>query len=269
VSTNRRLVDIERPEGPVPRLPLILIGVLLIVFVVFLVFGLSRPRQAQPVEIFPITPPSTLDATAAFTNDEVTVYVPPDAIDREGMISIAPGSPNLFQVAQDVWTRTEVVIVEFLDMERRAVRGITFAKPIEICFRLDEEEWQSFTAAPDAYQVQIYAEDKNPAVWEALPIVTYPEQSQVCGQTTHLSIFGLATRLEPGIPVTGPTLTGTPSPALTGTGIVVEPTWTNDRNRRDTPTPTRPAPTRTSVPPTRTPRPPTEPPTDPPPTVYP
>lgn len=269
MSANKRLLDIERPEGPVPRLPLILIGILLILFIVFLVFGLSRPRlAAEPVEIFQITPQATSGAPAAFTHDKVTVYVPPNAIDREGMISIAPGSPNLFQVAQDVWTRTEVVIVEFLDMNGRALPGITFANPIEICFHLDEEQWQSFTVSPDSFQVQIYTEDRNPSAWEALPMTTHPEEFQVCGQTTHLSIFGLATRLEGEIPVTGPTLTGTPSP--TATRIILEATWTNDRNRRDTATPTRPTstPRPTNPPPTRTPRPPTQPP-PPEPTSYP
>ena len=63
----------------------------------------------------------------------------------------------------------------------------------------------------DDYQVQRYEEDQDPPRWEPLPMVTYPERTELCGETDHLSLFALAIKLpKSGTPFVD--VTPTPKP---------------------------------------------------------
>jgi hypothetical protein len=103
-----------------------------------------------------------------------------------------------------------VVNVEFRNGEGKPVPNITFTKPAEICFKITAERWADYNLHPAEYEVQTYAEEKDPPVWEPLTMVTHPERSQLCGQTDHFSLFALATKPETKIPLTDPTETPDP-----------------------------------------------------------
>lgn len=258
MSTDKYVRDTEGP--PAPRVAIAVIGILLVgIIILVLIQGLRQPEtNGGSIEFSQATQQVLLGQPLTVSSDDVTVYVPPNSTNWEGTISIARGEPNLFQVAYDTWTRSRVVIIEFSNFEGGSVPNISFFNPIEICFSLTEEQWRKFTLQPGLYQVQYYAAEKNPSVWEMLPMTTYPDKFQLCGQTYHLSVFGLATRLELEIPVTGATLTSTATPTPTSPVQIPEPDRNNDRERNPTPTkpPTQPPPT-------------DPPPTEPPPTSYP
>jgi hypothetical protein len=151
------------------------------------------------------------------SSDNVTVYLPEDSTDLEGNVSIFPREPNLLTASDELeFDRPHVVNIEFRTAD--GPTNLTFTNPVHVCFTMTEDQWQEFVLNPGLFQVQYYAEEKDPPVWELLPMATIPAQFQLCGQTYHLSLFALAIRTQVGIPVTGPTLAPRPGTGI-GTGI--------------------------------------------------
>jgi hypothetical protein len=206
--------------------------ILLVVSVIALVvlIGSQRPdssTQAGSTEFVIVTQQVTSGENIVISVNNATLYVPGDAINIPGSIAIFPREPNLFTISSDTkWMRPLVVNVEFRDGEGKPVSHITFAKPAEICFKITVERWADYTQHPDEYQVQTYAEEKTPPVWETLTLVTHPDRSQLCGQTDHLSVFALATKPETIIPLTGSTETPVPTQGSPGNS-------SGDNNRRN------------------------------------
>ena len=254
-----------------PSLPVIIVAFMIMLAALMMLHQRSRAENVvSPIEVLLGTPPGPSGEIQTITQGPVTVYVPPEATTEAGSINISLASPNQALVVDDSgWNRAYVVNVEFRNPSGTTLPGISFNEPVEVCFNLTQQEWQAFMAQTDAYQVQHFDEQANPPGWVMLPEKTYPARRQLCGQTTHLSLFALANNLEQ--PATGPTSIspgfGTIVP--TRTSVSVEPT----RPRRDgaasesglgttnpTATPVAPAATRvppTAVPPTATPVPPT------------
>ena len=141
----------------------------------------------------------------------VTLYVPNDAIDIAGSIAMTTREPNLFPVAGETeWSRPHVVNIEFRTAEGILVPFVILSKPAQLCFKVTPEQLQDYLSHQDKYQVHYYAEQQDPPGWEYIPMVSYPERNELCGQTDHLSLFALAIKREPGIPVTS--VTSTPKP---------------------------------------------------------
>jgi hypothetical protein len=152
------------------------------------------------------------------TAQNLRVHIPRNSITWTGTISITTRDPSLFLVEGETeWARPQVFSVEFLNEESTPVPGIIFSNPIQICFRITNEQWMDFTERPDAYQVQYFAVEENPPVWKTLPLKAYA--AELCGLVNHLSLFALAMHIEQSIPVTGPTATASPTPTRTRRGI--------------------------------------------------
>ena len=264
-----------------PSLTVMILAFMVVLAAMMILHQRSRAQNVvSPIDVLLGTPPGPSGEIQTITQGPVTVYVPPDATTEQGSISVTLSSPEQSLVADGGgWNRAYVASVEFRDPNGVPLPDISFQEPVEICFNMTQQEWQTFMAQTDAYQVQHFDEQATPPAWVQLPEKTYPARRQLCGQTTHFSLFALATDLE--LPVTGPTNV---SPAYgtivpTRTSVSVEPT----RPRRDgassegglsggpTSLPaTRVPPTATRVPPTATPVPPTPiPPTPIPPTDVP
>jgi hypothetical protein len=281
VSTDKYLKELEGP--PAPRLAIAIIGILVVgTLILFIIQLFRRPVSIlRSNEVLQAARQASPGDLTVIVKDDVTVYLPSNSINREGAISIAPPESGLFEVADDTeWIRPRIVLIQFLNPEGTPVPNISFFHPIEVCFNLTQEQWQSLSSDPGMYQIQYYAEQGNPPRWEILPKLAYPDKLQLCGQTYHLSVFALAIKVPPEIPITGPTATPTPTP--TSTRTILEPYPTREREPRPTatkpsptspptqPPPTQPSPTQpppTQPPPTQPPPtepPPTEPPTEPP-----
>lgn len=209
-------LEVPEEEPRVPKLAIVII-ILLIVGVISLVvyMGLQKPdssTQAGSVEFAIATQELAPGEDIVIGVNNSTLYLPGDAINLPGSIAIFPRAPNLFPTPGDTrWIRTLVVNVEFRDGDGKPVQQVTLAKPAEICFKITKERWEDYTRHPDEYEVQIYSEEKDPPLWEPLPMTAYPERSELCGQVDHLSIFALATRPETTIPLTDPTPTLDPT----------------------------------------------------------
>jgi len=145
--------------------------------------------------------------------DNVTIYVPSKAIEETGNILITSRELDLLPISEDLeWNRIQVVNVEYKDMEGNIHPHATFPSPIEICFQITAEEWSDYLQVPDDYQVQTYIDTDQKKLWEALKMVTHPETYELCGETSHFSLFALAVRQKVIIPITGATPTPTPGP---------------------------------------------------------
>jgi hypothetical protein len=142
---------------------------------------------------------------ASISMDNVTVSVPAKAIQAAGSLSITSRELDLLPVADDEWSRIQVVNVEYRDADGTLKTHATFASPVEICFQVTQQQWLEYLDAPDDYQVQTYTESDK--VWGALTLSTHPDQRQLCGLTDHLSLFALAVRQQVIIPITGVTPT--------------------------------------------------------------
>lgn len=234
-----------------PRFALIAIVVLSLSLIALLVFQGLKPENtmsrspdfAQAAQVY--VPGQEMTVTTG----NVTVYVPQNAVSIGGTVSIASREPNLFPtVGQPNWTRPQIIEVEFLDTQGTPVPGIIFSSPVAICFKLTSEQWEDFTARPDAYEVQYYAVENHPVGWQALPLTMYADVSLICGQSVHFTLFALAIRLDSIIPVTGLTMTPTSSlPGARRTPIRYGPT-SDDSADVPLPTSIQPNPTHTQPP---------------------
>lgn len=269
MSLDKDLRQLQPP--PVPRLAIAIIGVLLLGTVVLIVIQVFREPVSilRSDEVLQVARESPQEDLMVYSQGDVTVYMPANSIDQEGTISISAVEQDQFLIAEDEeWVRPRIVNIEFLNEEGSPVPEISFFHPVEVCFALTPEQWESLNENPGRYQVQYFADRGTPPRWEILPKLAYADRQQLCGQTYHLSVFALAIQVIPEIPVTGPTATTTPT--ATSTRVIVPPKPTKERDPDPTPVP----PTPTSPPPTQQPtqpptQPPTSQPTQPPPTQEP
>lgn len=214
MSTDRQFANIKEQVTRIPRVGVIIAAVLLFLAILILLHSRSE-NIVSPIEILLGTPQGITSDTKVFSQDGITVYMPPGATELDGRISIATAQPDLSLVANDSgWITPKVVKVEFWSLEGAPIRDISFSKPLEICFDLTEEQWQGYSQTPQAYRIQHYAAQQSLPVWETLPLVTYPERFQLCGQTYNLSLFGLSIQVQAGIPITGFTTSMPPAAAL-------------------------------------------------------
>lgn len=267
---NRQFVNADRQGNRIPKVGFIIAAFMLILAILIILH--SRSKDAvSPLEILLGTPQGLSSDVKVFSQDGVTVYMPPGATELDGTISIATAQPDLSLVADDTsWIIPKVVKVEFLSLEGAPIRDISFSEPLEICFDFTEEQWQGYSQNPEAYQVRYYAAEKSLPGWETLPLVTHPDRSQVCGQTYRLSLFGLSIQAEAGIPVTGFTTSMPPAAVLPSIQTSERREGNNSNNSGVSQViPTNPPPT--NIPPTQPPAqvvptnpPPTQPPALPP-----
>ena len=188
---------------PAPRFAVIMIIFLAMsLFVLVILTGSQRPDSStrnDSIEFVIATEELTTGEDLAISVSTATLYVPKDAIDAAGTISITPLPPNLFSIAdQNEWSRTLVVNVEYRNEKKTPYTLVTLTKPFLICFKVIDERWKDYLNRQDEYQVQYYAEGQDPPRWEPLPMLTYPERNELCGQTDHFSLFALAIKKQGG-----------------------------------------------------------------------
>ena len=274
MSPIKDLINIDIRRSRIPKLPVIIAVFMVLLMGLMLLHQVSRSENfVNPIEILQGTPQAASnDELSAVTQDDITVYVPPDATTRAGTISIAAAQPDLVVVSDNTeWRLHRVANLEFQSPNGLPIPDISFSQPLDICFSLTAEQWQEFSAQPGIYQVRHYIDEANPPYWEVLPQTTYPDQRQVCGQSFQLSAFALAIRVDTEIPITGPTMMSNIVP--TRTPVQSIPTRERRRDGASSEGVLNPVPTSapaTQPPPTNPPAtqpPPTDPPpTDPPPT---
>lgn len=214
--TNKDLTNINNRRSRVPNLPVIIAVFMVLLMGLMLLHQVSRSENfVNPIEILQGTPLAAANELLTITQDDVTVYVPPDATTQAGTITIAAAQPDLMMVSDNTeWMLHKVANLEF-QTPNGLLADISFSQPLDICFRLTEQQWQEFSAQPGIYQVRHYIEEANPPYWEVLPQTTYPDQRQVCGQSYTLSAFALAIRVDTQVPVTGPTMMSNMVPTRT------------------------------------------------------
>ncbi|MBN1452630.1 MAG: hypothetical protein JW963_16555 [Anaerolineales bacterium] len=201
---------------PLPRFAMIMIAFLLVGFSALIILIGSQPPDSSTrdgsIEFVIATEELTSDEDLVISVSNATVYVPKDAINTAGTISITPLPPDLFSIAdQTEWSRTLIVNVEYRNEKGTAYLLVTLAQPFQICFKVSDERWQDYINRPDEYQVQTYAEGQDPPRWEPLSMLTYPERNELCGQTDHFSLFALAIK-KPGGTIPLVDVTPTPRP---------------------------------------------------------
>ena len=205
---------------PVPKFVLATMLVLIVgVIVLVILIGLKQPDSSThtaSIELVEVTQEVAPGQDIVIGVSNATLYVPKGATNLPGLISITTRAPNLFSnVPEKGWVRSPVVNVEYWNGLGTPYPQVSFTIPAQICFQITPDLfWQGYTQNPDEFQVHYYAEEQNPPRWEALPLTSYPDRLQLCGQTGHLSIFALAIKERTVVPGTNATPTLIfPSPA--------------------------------------------------------
>jgi hypothetical protein len=213
-------LDLPEERNPAPKF--VLVGMLALsmgVIATIFYVGFKKPESSThtgSIQLVEVTQEVVPDKDTVIGVSNATLYIPKGVATLPGLISITTRAPNLFSNAPEPgWVRSPVVNVEYWDGVGTPYPRISFTTPAQICFQLTPDLfWQGYTQNPDEFQVQYYAEEQNPPRWLPLPLKTYPDRLQLCGQTGHLSIFALAIKEQTVIPVTGATPTLVfPSPA--------------------------------------------------------
>ena len=269
MSTKRSLVNFDQRTRRL-NVPLITALVMLCLMGAMVLHGWSQTNSFVPaIQVLLGTAEGGV-AGEVITEGDITLYIPPNATERQGRFSIAEANPDVTLIANDTqWIRPKVVNVEFVQPNGLPLTDISFSEPVEICFSLINEQWGAFLDQPEAFEVQHYVDEADKPYWEVLPPVSYAERQQLCGQTNGLSTFALAIRVEAQVPVTGLTATATDAfSTLAPTRTRVGPTQTRNPERGGaasgstlgggtgttasvTPRPTL-RPTNTAIPPTNT-----------------
>ena len=212
------MYKLESPEErrPVPKVAVITILLLVVgILALVIIMGLQQPDSSTrdgAIEFVIATEELTSDEDIIISVSNATLYVPKDAINLAGTISITPRPPNLFSLAEkSEWSRTLVVNVEYRNEEGTPYPLVTLSKPFQICFKITNERWQDYLSRQDEYQVHYYAEQQEPPGWQPIPMLTYPERNELCGETDHFSLFALAVKIpQSGTPFVD--VTPTPKP---------------------------------------------------------
>ncbi len=278
--------DITHGQSSFPRIAQIALGVLVGGAYALFILQFQRPAPRIPeryevsVNVGPASDMASPGQTTSSGQDIVigmnnaVLYLPYDAISAVGTVSMIARLPNSFSIAGEEWNRPIIVDIEFRDESGVADAHLTLLKPAQLCFVLSPEGWQAYSQSPDDFQVQYYADEANPPRWEPLPLTAIPERYQLCGETAHLSMFGLAVRNTIVVPITGPTpmiyevlpsvsATSTQTPLSTPTPLANTSVSRNTPTQTASPLPTStptPVPTNTRTPtqtplPSRTPTP--------------
>jgi hypothetical protein len=205
-------------ELPVPKFAIITIILLVLSFFVLIILtGSQQPDSSTrdgSIEFVIATEELTTSQDRVISVSNATLYVPKDAINMAGTISITPFPPDLFSIAEQTeWSRTLVVNVEYRNEAGTPYPLVTLSKPFHICFKVTDERWQDYLSRPDEYQVHYYNEEQEPPGWEPLPMTANPERNELCGETDHFSLFALAIKKSGStIPITSSNPTPTPRP---------------------------------------------------------
>jgi hypothetical protein len=256
------MYDIKQPGGklPVPKLAgslIILLAVMMIPVIILVGSGQPFSNTRRGGTEFVQIPQKQNNAQEIIVSfDKVTLYVPEDATDLTGNFVISPRQPDLYSFASEPeWSRPIVVDIEYRNEEGVNYPGITFSKPVNICFTLTLEQWTDFTQRPDGFQVQYYDDKQSPSRWVSLSLSMDPERYELCGQTDHFSTYALAVKSVEVIPITGATLTPTATPSPTATVFIFNTQESRrDQNSGDEPAAPNPTATNTRPPqPTNTP----------------
>ena len=205
---------------PVPKFVLATMLVLSVgVIGMIILIGLKQPDSSThtgSIAFVEVTQEVAPGQDIVIGVNNATLYVPKGATNLPGTISITTRAPNLFSNAPEKgWVRSPVVNVEYWNGLGTPYPQVSFTIPVQICFQITPDLfWQGYTQNPDEFQIHYYAEGQNPPRWEALPLTSYPDRLQLCGQTGHLSIFALAIKERTVVPGTNATPTlNFPSPA--------------------------------------------------------
>jgi hypothetical protein len=141
---------------------------------------------------------SMLSGQIVFKPGDCTLFIPANALDKPGEISLTPREANILaEAGEPNWERPLVVNVEYKDGLGNPIKDYTINIPVEICFVLDETMWNTYATRPQDFEVQFYSEDENPPRWIPLDLLEQPNHRQLCGESSHLSLFSLAVKKPP------------------------------------------------------------------------
>jgi len=213
MSTMRPRTTGEKPGTP--RIAVVVVLLLLAGIIGLVVLqGMTRPAsstQAGSILAAQATRQVTPGQPSTVNVGTITVYLPANATTAPGTVVIIPREPDLYPAAGEIgWNRPQVINIEFRNTASTPQPQITLSQPAEVCFQLTANQWDAYKQTPDSYQVQYYDESQNPPRWAPLPLTTHDQQAQLCGQTTHFSLFALAVKAPVGVPNTGATPFPTP-----------------------------------------------------------
>jgi hypothetical protein len=135
---------------------------------------------------------------------DIVLRIPCCSLGIGGTVTMVEREPDLFAQPYwlEEWNRPRVIHVEFATPAGEVVENAFSSTPIEVCFVLDEQQWQQYRADPTGFEIQYYDNMYRPYEWRRLSSYENEERNSLCAETARLSLFALA-MMDNVIPVTG------------------------------------------------------------------
>jgi hypothetical protein len=151
---------------------------------------------AQEVEI------SFSSKQAPQDSDDVILVFPSGTPEDTFTIRISSRELNtLSESGIPGWQHLNVINIEIVDKDNALIDA-----PVDVCFILNDENWNQLITNPNSYRVEYFDENITPASWAPLAQTIMNERHMICGQATQLSLFALSTNnANQIIPITGAT----------------------------------------------------------------
>lgn len=131
-------------------------------------------------------------------DDQVTVYIPANAINDDGYLVLTSMEPDLFTKSNGEWKRPIVININLYSEFGKLITKPDIASYLEICFILNENERYDYINHRENYYIQYY-DESNQSEWKKLNYSVKSDNNQLCGEIEHLTLFSLAIKREANI----------------------------------------------------------------------
>ncbi len=209
----------KKSFGPVLFITAILLVIVALIIALIISIGKNAPEisttESKPmlVQISGTIPldSNVLASISGGVNsvpvDDGSIFIPAGALDKSGQLVLTMREPNLLsEVGTPGWRRPLVLNVDYKDGNGADIVDVKINTPLEICFTLSNDLWNEYVSGIPM-RVEVYEDSGGSPAWVPLASYEYGVRHQICGMTSHLSLFALAVN---DVAIIEPTQTTTP-----------------------------------------------------------
>jgi hypothetical protein len=135
---------------------------------------------------------------------DIVLNIPCCSLGIGGTITMVEREPDLFAQPYwlEAWSRPKVIQVEFTNTAGEVVPNAYSSTAVELCFILNDQQWEQYQLNPTGYQIQYYDNMYRPYEWRRILSYESEEDNSICAETSRLGLFTLAMTDEE-LPITG------------------------------------------------------------------
>ena len=203
---NRQQDDYKR------KIILLILLIILALAIIFLLLwqGLRQPDLSKNQES-----PVLTQVTGTLKNGkelyletgggDISVLISACRINLKGKIVLTPMGAYVNEQANadTSWSYPRTADVSFYDSSNKLIDNLELVCPIQVCFKLTDDQWNRYSKVPTDFAVQ-YLDDKDTTkpLWIPIKNQMFTDTHKLCGENYQLGLYGLAVKNLPS-PETG------------------------------------------------------------------